>query len=274
MPTNLSRRVEGSAVNLAYCEIDEQRLIGRLVVNRPDVLNALNVDTAQAIQRAAAELSSRADLRCIVLQGRGRAFMAGSDLSAFAEDFDRAGDVVNALLDALEPVIHCFREHPAPVVASVQGAVAGAGLSLMAACDLVIAAEGTRFMLAYDKIAAPPDCGGSYFLPRAVGQRRANALMYLGESWDAQRAEQFGLINQVVAADRLADVTDAMAQKIANGPSRAYAQFKTLVSESRSDLQIQLDAEREAFVSATRTQDFKAGVSAFLSREAADFIGK
>lgn len=260
---------------LAYAEIDEDVLIGRLVVNRPEVLNALDVPTAQAISTAAGRLAQRQDLRCIELCGAGRAFMAGGDLSAFAENIDQADEVVHALLDALEPAILAIQTHSAPVIASVHGAVAGAGLSLMAACDLAIASSSTRFLLAYDQIGAPPDCGGSHFLPRLLGERRAAALMYLGETWNAAEAQAAGLVNKVVADDDLKKVTATMVASIASGPSGAFAQYKSLVRTGRSrSLEAQLAAEREAFCAATKTRDFKEGVLAFLARKKPSFLGK
>ncbi len=262
-------------MELATLAIDETRLIATITVNRPKVLNALDVATAEAMQAVAAKLDARPDLRCIILRGAGRAFMAGGDLAGFASDFATADNTVNQLLDALEPVIKTFQAHPAPVLASVHGAVAGAGISLMAAADLAIAATDTRFMLAYDKIGAPPDCGASYFLPRLLGERRAAALMYLGETWSAAEALQYGLVNKLVAANELETATAKLAEKIASGPSLAYSQYKNLVREGRDkNLQQQLKAERVAFCAATKTADFKAGVSAFIKREVAKFCGR
>ncbi|GAB3368844.1 2-(1,2-epoxy-1,2-dihydrophenyl)acetyl-CoA isomerase PaaG [Spongiibacter taiwanensis] len=260
---------------LAYVEIDEASLVGRLVVNRPHVLNALDVATAQAIRLAADQLNQRQDLRCIEFSGAGRAFMAGGDLSAFADDFAKADNVVHALLDALEPVIATFQTHSAPVIASVHGAVAGAGLSLLAACDLAVAGASTRFLLAYNQIAAPPDCGGSYFLPRLLGERKAAELMYLGENWNAQDAQAAGLINKVVADEELISVTADMVAKIAAGPTLAFTQYKKLVRNGRDrSLDAQLAAEREAFCAATKTADFREGVSAFLARRAPAFLAR
>jgi len=262
-------------MELATLEIDETRLIATMTVNRPAVLNALDVATAEAMQAVAAKLAARPDLRCIIVRGAGRAFMAGGDLAGFASDFDTADSTVKQLLDALEPVVMTFQHHPAPVLASVHGAVAGAGISLMAAADLSIAATETRFMLAYDKIGAPPDCGGSYFLPRLLGERRAAALMYLGETWSAEEALQYGLVNKLVSANDLQIETDKLAAKIAAGPTLAYSQYKKLVREGRTNsLQEQLHAERAAFCAATKTADFKIGVSAFIKREMAKFTGR
>lgn len=262
-------------MSLAICNIDEVARIASVTVNRPDKLNALDLDTAIALQGVMAKLEARQDLRCILIRGSGRAFLAGGDLEAMASDFDRAGDVVNGLLDEMDPVVMTIQHHAAPVLASVHGAVAGAGLSLMAACDIVIAAESTQFLLGYDKVGATPDCGGTYFLPRLLGERRAASLMYLGETWNAAQALRFGLINRVVADEELRDATDALAASIAEGPSLAFAKYKALVRQSRDNsLSEQLAEERAAFVAATGTDDFRAGVTAFLRREPGRFNGQ
>ena len=249
--------------------------IATLIINRPEVLNALDVPTARAIAAALAPLRDDASVRCIVLRGAGRAFVAGGDLARFAEDFDAAADVADELLDALHAAIGILHGHDAPVLASVHGAVAGAGLSLMAGCDLVIAAEGTRFLLAYDRVGAAPDSGGTYFLPRVLGPRRAAGFMFLGESWDAAAALAAGLINRVVPAAQLAAETEQLAAKLASGPTRAFGQYKALAAQShRNTLGEHLELERAAFKAATKTRDFREGVSAFLAKRPAQFRGE
>lgn len=262
-------------MSLAELRIDPERGIATVTVNRPQVLNAIDVPTARALLEAVRPLQNDPLVRCIVLRGSGRAFIAGGDLARFAEDFDRAAGVVDELLDALHPVIEILRGHDAPVLASVHGAVAGAGLSLMAACDLVVAAEGTRFLLAYDRIGASPDCGGTWFLPRLLGERRAAELMMLGETWDAETALRMGLVNRVVPAEGLEAMTESLAQRLASGPTRAYGAYKRLASQAYNrPLPIQLDLEREAFKAATRSADFRAGVQAFLGRGTPQFSGR
>ncbi|HSW12121.1 MAG TPA: enoyl-CoA hydratase-related protein [Solimonas sp.] len=262
-------------MSLAQLQFDAASGIARVTVNRPQVLNALDVPTARAIHDAIRPLRGDAAVRCIVLGGAGRAFIAGGDLARFAEDFGQAANVVDELLDALHPAIEILRNHDAPVLASVHGAVAGAGLSLMAACDLAVAAEGTRFLLAYDRIGAAPDCGGSWFLPRLLGERRAAELMLLGETWDVDTALRMGLVNRVVPADDLESTTQALAQRLAAGPTRAYGVYKRLSAQAYSrPLSQQLECEREAFKAATRTADFRASVTAFLSRTTPQFSGR
>ena len=261
-------------MELVTLQIDEETGVARIALNRPDVLNALNVPMARDFLNVAHRIEALPNLRCIVLRGEGRAFMAGGDLESFNADLEHADATVGALLDCIEPVLQVFASHSAPIVASVHGVVAGAGLSLLAACDLAIAAQGTKFLLAYDRIAAPPDCGGSYYLPRLLGERRAAALMYLSEEWDADAALRNGLVNRVVESAELAQATDEMARQVASGPTRAYGMFKNLVREARRNtLDAQLAAERKAFCEAATTADFSEGVTAFLKRRNPHFMG-
>lgn len=262
-------------MSLADRMLDEATGIVRITVNRPEVLNAIDVPTACAIRDAVLPLRGDAGVRCVILRGAGRAFVAGGDLARFAEDFDRAADVADDLLDPMHTVVETLRAIDAPVIAAVHGAVAGAGLSLMCACDLAIAAQGTRFLVAYDRVGAAPDCGGSYFLPRVLGLRRAAQFMFLSETLDADAALQAGLVNRVVPADQLAATADELARRIAAGPTRAYGQYKRLADRAfESELSAQLEAERHAFKAATKTADFREGVSAFLSKRSASFTGR
>ncbi len=262
-------------MSLAELSLDTASGIATITMKRPEVLNAIDVALARALHDAVLPLEGDDRIRCVVLRGAGRAFVAGGDLSGFAADFDAAGQVVDELLKSLHPVVETLRALDAPVIASVHGAVAGAGLSLMAACDLAIAASATRFLLAYDRIGASPDCSGTYFLPRLIGTRRAAQLMFLSETLDAEAALQAGLINRVVPADQLAAETDALARKVASGPTQAFGNYKRLVARSFDrSLSEQMEAERHAFKAATKTADFREGVSAFLARRPAQFTGK
>lgn len=260
---------------LADLSIDAATGIARVRIQRPEVLNAIDVPTARAIHDAVTPLKTRDDVRCVVLDGAGRAFVAGGDIARFAKDFDAAAEVVDALLDALDPVVETLNALDAPVIASVHGAVAGAGLSLMAACDLVIAAQDTRFLVAYDRVGAAPDCGGTWFLPRRIGFRQAMAFMLSGAPMHADKALAIGLVDKVVMPASLAMETDAEARRIAAGPTRAYGAFKRLMrSAGRQDLTAQLADERAAFRSATRSEDFREGASAFLAKRSPVFTGR
>jgi Enoyl-CoA hydratase/carnithine racemase len=261
-------------MSLAFTEIDESTKVATVTINRPEALNALDVATAQALNDAIMPLQDRPDLRCILVRGAGRAFMAGGDVAAFAQHLDAADVIINQLLDALNPVVAFLYHTPVPVLACVQGAVAGAGISLMAACDLIIAADNTKFLIAYDKIGAPPDCGGTHFLPRQLGEKRAAAFMLLGETWSAEEAQAYGLINRVVASEELDTECQKLLAKLASGPTKAYSAYKTLVREgAERTLVDNLESERQAFCAATKTGDFKRGVTAFVEKSKAVYQG-
>ena len=262
-------------MSLVESKLDASTGIVTLTINRPEVLNAIDVPLARALNSAVLALKNDARVRCVVIRGAGRAFVAGGDLSRFAEDFDRAADVTDELLDALHPVAETLRAIDAPVVAAVHGAVAGAGLSLMCSCDLAIAAQGTRFLMAYDRVGAAPDFGGTYFLPRVLGLRRAAQFLFLSETLDTEAALAVGMVNRVVPADQLDAAVDEIAHKIASGPTRAYGQYKRLADRSfERKLHDQLEAERAAFNDATRTEDFREGVGAFLAKRTPTFKGR
>lgn len=256
-------------------EIDSASGIAHITLNRPEVLNAIDVPTARALLDAASTLKADGSVRCVVVRGAGRAFAAGGDMARFADDFSQAAHLADELLDALNPAVEILREIDAPVVASVQGAVAGAGLSLMASCDLIIAAQGTRFLTAYDKVGAIPDWGGTYFLPRLIGLRRTSQFFFLGEVMDAAEALAAGLVNKVVPAEQLAAATDEVARKIASGPTVAFGHYKRLATRTFGNgLHEHLEAERAAFKTLTRTGDFREGVTAFLAKRPPDFSGR
>jgi len=245
--------------------------IVRLQFNRPEVLNALDRASAQAFAHACRDIASDHSVRAVIVSGAGRAFMAGGDLAELRAD--PTGAAV-ALIGPMHEAIVLLAEMRAPVIASLRGVVAGAGLSLALACDFAIAAEGTRFTLAYVNIGASCDLSGSWSLPRLVGLRKALEIALLGERFDAAEALRLGLVNRVVAEAELEAQTLALAQRLAGGPAQSIAQLKRLLRISfEHDLRGQLDAERAAFLSCASTADFAEGVDAFIAKRTPRFGG-
>lgn len=245
--------------------------IARIVFNRPEVLNAIDIATAQAFRDAVLRVTAIQDLRCIAISGAGRAFVAGGDVASFQAEPEK---VVDALLQALHPAVLALRACPAPVLAVVQGAAAGAGLSLALAADYLLAGDKARFVIAYDRIGAPPDCGGTWFLPRKLGRGRAFAMMLLGPVLDASGALAAGIVSEVVPQEELEARADALARKIASGPTSAYGHFKRLVDDAfATPLSQHLENERAAFLDCAKTADFREGVSAFLAKREPEFKG-
>ena len=244
----------------------------RLELNRPDALNALDVPMARALAQAAGELAADASVRCVLLQGAGRGFCAGGDLHAMRAD---PVPVAGALIEALHAAIVSLCEMRAPVLASVHGVVAGAGMSLLLACDLGIAAEGTRFSLAYANIGASCDGSSSWSLPRVVGLRKALEIALLGDTFDAAEALRLGLVNRVVAAAEFAVQARDLAQRLADGPTQAYGEIKRLLRDSQhTGLHAQLQAEAAAFLRSAASADFQAGLDAIVAKRAPLFIGR
>ena len=242
-----------------------------LRLNRPEALNALDVPMACALAQAARELVVDPDVRAVLLSGTGRVFCSGGDLLQMRTE---QTSTTRDLIEALHEAILLLNNLRAPVLASVHGVVAGAGMSLMMACDLAIAAAGTRFNLAYVNVGASCDGSSSWSLPRIVGLRKAFEIALLGETLDSSEALRIGLLNRVVAADELEASSRALALRLANGPTHALGEIKRLLrSSQQTSLADQLDAESAAFLRCTDTTDFRGAVGAFFAKRSAEFTG-
>jgi 2-(1,2-epoxy-1,2-dihydrophenyl)acetyl-CoA isomerase len=267
-----SAQHEGTPVSAAPLLVQREGALVRLTLNRPDALNALDVPMARALALAAGELAADQGVRCVVLQGSGRGFCAGGDLLKMKAD---PVPVAGELIEALHAAIASLCTMRAPLLASVHGVVAGAGMSLLLACDLAIAAEGTRFNLAYVNIGASCDASSSWSLPRVVGLRKALEIAMLGETLEAAEALRLGLVNRVVPAGELEAQTGALAQRLAEGPTQALGEVKRLLRDSlQTGLREQLDAEAAAFLRCAATRDFEAGLEAFVAKRAPHYVGR
>ncbi len=252
--------------------VDRDGDVVHLHLNRPEALNALDVPLARALAQAARELCADPQVRAVVLSGVGRAFCAGGDLAQMQAD---PVPVARELIEALHEAIVHLNALRSPVLASVHGVVAGAGVSLLLVCDLAIAAEGTRFNLAYVNVGASCDGGSSWSLPRVVGLRKAFEIALLGETLDAAEALRLGLVNRVVPVAELEAQTRRLAQQLASGPTRALGEMKQLLRGSQqASLREQLDAEAAAFLRCAATQDFNDALSAFIGKRPARFAGR
>ncbi|MES2991692.1 MAG: enoyl-CoA hydratase-related protein [Pseudomonadota bacterium] len=252
--------------------VSREGALVRLTLNRPDALNALDTATAVALLDACRALQGDPGVRAVLLAGNGRAFAAGGDLAQMRSD---PVGVAEALITPLHAALAILAQIDAPVVAALHGVVAGAGVSLACAADLAIAAEGTKFNLAYVNVGTSCDLGSTWSLPRLVGLRRALEIALLGDTFDAAHALQIGLVNRVVAPDELAAAADALALRLAKGPTLAIGRMKRLMRTSfERDLAGQLDAERSAFLQSAATPDFREGLAAFLDKRPATFTGR
>jgi 2-(1,2-epoxy-1,2-dihydrophenyl)acetyl-CoA isomerase len=255
---------------------DLQENVAVITFNRPEALNALSLqltlDLRAAIEKAVAE-----NARAVVLTGEGRAFCSGGDLREMETMWQKEGRIEAFLeepLRALHDVILLIRETPIPFVAAVQGVCAGAGTNFALACDIVLAADTAVFNEAFVRIGLSPDCGGSFFLPRVIGEKLAAELFMTGESVSAERAAQFGMINRVTTTDGLMTEALLMARKLAAAPTGSIGRIKRMLNASfANDLRAQLDLEHEMQIESGKANDFKEGVQAFFEKRQPNFTG-
>lgn len=251
--------------------------VATITMNRPEALNALSLQLAKDL-RAAVERAIADEARAVVLTGSGRAFCSGGDLREMKSMGEREGNIeafLDSPLKALHDVILLIRETPVPFIAAVNGVCAGAGTNFALACDMVIAAEDASFNEAFVRIGLSPDCGGTFFLPRAVGEKIAMELFLTGGTVDAKRAAEIGMINRVVPASDLLNETTKLATLLAAGPTGSYGRIKRMLNATfANDLKRQLDLEAEYQLESGHADDFKEGVAAFFEKRRANFQGR
>jgi 2-(1,2-epoxy-1,2-dihydrophenyl)acetyl-CoA isomerase len=243
-----------------------------VTIARPERLNALSGQTVDEL-RAAVEAVAASDARCLLLTGEGRAFSSGADL---AGDGGGLPDDAGAELEEhFNPLVEALFGLDIPVVAAVRGPAAGAGCSLALAADIVIAGRSAYFLQAFVNIGLIPDAGATWLLPRLAGRARAMEMMLLGERVPAEQALDWGLISRVVEDEELDEEAVALASRLANGPTVALGLVRKLAREAgERSLSEALGAEREAQRTAGESDDFKAGVIAFLAKRQPRFQGR
>jgi 2-(1,2-epoxy-1,2-dihydrophenyl)acetyl-CoA isomerase len=245
-----------------------------IAMNRTDRLNAMNQELIEGLQVSLASAHSER-VRAVLLRAEGRGFSVGGDIKMFAESLEQTGGVPAEMPDALHDVIERVCDLPKPVLALVHGACAGAGMSLMMACDLAIAADDAKFALAYTGIGISPDGSSTFFLPRIVGWKKATEIFMTAGRMTAAEVHELGLVNRVVAPDQLLDVGRTYAKMLAAGPTQAYGRLKSLLRASYGNsLHDQLALETQHLVETSKTEDFKGGVTSFLAKQVPTFQGK
>ncbi|MBI4967011.1 MAG: 2-(1,2-epoxy-1,2-dihydrophenyl)acetyl-CoA isomerase [Rhodospirillales bacterium] len=255
-----------------------ERGVATLTLNRPDRLNsftvAMHTDLLDVIAQLAAPDS---EARVLLITGAGRGFCAGQDLSEdAAQPGPDAGDRLSQVIDRYyNRVVRGLRALPQPIVVAVNGVAAGAGSSFALVGDIVLAARSASFVQAFVKIGATPDTGGSWFLPRRVGEARARALMLLGDKLSADQAAEWGLIWKAVEDDRLLAEAMAVARRLADGPAVAQRLIKTMLdAQATNSLDEQLDLERDCQRIAAASADFSEAVEAFAAKRPPKFQGR
>ncbi len=245
-------------------------------LNRPEALNAWNAQFGEDLLAALRGAAGDESVRAVVITGGGRAFSSGADLKDISTDTTPDGrpDVYKTLTERYHPIMHAIREMPKPVIAAVNGPAVGIGCSLALCCDLIVAAEGAYFLLAFVNIGLVPDGGSSLFLPTRIGFARASELSMLGERLPAAKALEWGLINRVVPDDRLAEEAAALAARMAAGPTRSYAGAKRQLNNwlyTRMGEQLELEAKIQQEMAGS--DDFVEGAMAFMQKRAPQFKG-
>ena len=248
--------------------------IATIALNRPHVMNAMDGEMMRQLRPAAEAVEKDPAVRAVVLRGEGPAFMAGGDIAVFHRHLAELPELIVTWGREMHAAFAALRRMGKPVLASVHGAVAGAGFSLLCAADLAIAAADTRFTLAYANIGASPDGGSTHFLPRLVGYKTAMEMIMLPDHFDAETARMHGLVNWVVAGGKLAEETARIARRLADGPTGAYAEAKRLINQSfTTPIETQMEEELQAFSRCARGDDLKEGVTAFVEKRKPVFKG-
>lgn len=249
--------------------------VATITLNRPDAFNALNLALGRDLFHASIEVDEDPEVRCVVVTGTGKAFCAGGDVKDFVDNLPRVGALVKELTTYLHGAVSRFCRTDKPVLMAVNGVAAGGGLSLALSGDLVMATESARFTMAYSKIAATPDGSSSYFLPRLIGLRRTMELYFTNRVLTAREAFEWGLVTRVVPDTEFKAAVAALAREMAQGPSKAYGGAKRLFHESTwTSLETQMELEAQAIANSGRTEDFRAGVTAFAEKKSPVFRGR
>jgi 2-(1,2-epoxy-1,2-dihydrophenyl)acetyl-CoA isomerase len=246
--------------------------VATITLNRPDQMNALNGELLDALLDAGEEVAGDPDVRCVVVTGAGRAFSAGGDLGAIQSD----GLVSDpARLERQEQISRLVHEMPKPTVAAINGAAAGAGLSIALACDFRIAGQHAKLTTAFANVGFSGDFGGTWTMQRLVGPAKARELYLLADVITADEALSIGLVNRVVAPREFDDEVRLFGQRLASGPTAAYARIKANLNFGAThSLAETLALEATNMVDSTATEDNREGIAAFLEKRDARFRGR
>ena len=246
--------------------------IARITLNRPDRLNSFTVQMHEELRDALANLG---EARVVVLTGAGRGFCAGQDLNDRAVAPGQTVDLGDTVDQCWNPLIRTLTSLPQPIIARVNGVAAGAGANIALACDIVVAAKSAKFIQSFSAIGLIPDSGGTWALPRLVGQARALGLALTGEPLPAEKAADWGMIWKAVDDDALDGEVDALANKLASLPPLGLAAIKEMIRSSwQHNLDEELDLQRDAMRRLGFTDDYREGVAAFLEKREAKFTGQ
>lgn len=253
--------------------LEKENGIATIIMNRTKVLNTLHPDLIKEFVVALKDVKEDDEIKVVVLTGAGKAFCAGGDLP-YIESIDNSIDG-RAYIKMAGNIITGITKMEKPVIAMVNGVAAGAGFNIALACDIIYCSKSARFAQSFSKVGLVPDCGGSYFLQRAVGSYKAKELMFTAELISSETAYELGFINKVVDADELKEKTYQFAEKLVKAAPIPLAFIKTSINQSeRLTLEDALEVETDKQSFCLQTQDNKEGVKAFKEKRAPIFSGK
>ncbi len=260
----------------ATFKFDVREGVAHITLNRPEAANALNLEMVQELLRAVLRCDEEPAVRTVVVAGAGDTFCVGGDLKGFAEQAEEQLPLhLKEITTYLHAAVSRMARMEAPVVAAVHGAAAGAGLSLACACDLVVAAESARFVMAYTNAGLTPDGSSTYYLPRLVGFKRAMELTLTNRRLSAQEAMEWGIVSRVVPDEDLAEEATSLASRLAAGATKALGASKRLLHSGWSEtLETQMEHEARTIAEMARTADSREGIAAFVEKRPAEFTGQ
>jgi len=249
--------------------------VTRIQLNRPEAMNSINLDMAKELLQAVLYCSEEPTIRAVLITGTGDVFCAGGDVKAFASKGKNLPNYTREVITYLHAAVSGLVRINAPVIVAVNGTTAGAGIGLVGAGDIVMAAESARFVIAYTKIGLTPDAGTSYFLPRLVGLRRALELTLTNRELSAREALDIGLVNHVVPDAELPSAAEALTSKLAAGATRAIGMSKRLLHYSWNEtLETQMEQESQSIADIVRTLDAQEAIKAFVEKREPKFTGR
>jgi 2-(1,2-epoxy-1,2-dihydrophenyl)acetyl-CoA isomerase len=248
--------------------------VATITINRPDSANAMSPQMAVDLSEVAIVCDDDPAVRAVVITGAGKMFCAGGDLGVFAEAGDGAKSLIKKMAGDLHMGLSRLARANAPVIAAVNGTAAGAGMSLVMACDLAVAAESAVFTMAYTRAGLVPDGSSTFYMPRKIGDRRARELMLTNRLLKAEEALDWGIVNQVVADEAVLATATALARELASGPTLAFGAVKTLLNGTFDQtLESQMELEARAIAEASVSADGREGIRAFIEKRKPEFKG-
>jgi 2-(1,2-epoxy-1,2-dihydrophenyl)acetyl-CoA isomerase len=264
-----------AAEEYSTLKFDARHGAAHITLNRQEAANALNLEISQDLLRAVLRCDEDPAIRAVLISGEGPAFCVGGDLKSFSDQGEQLPRHLKEATTYLHAAVSRLARMDAPVVAAVHGTAAGAGMSLACACDLVVAAESARFVMAYTNAGLTPDGSSTYYLPRLVGLKRAMELTLTNRELSAQEALEWGIVTRVVADDSLLEEAGSLASQLASGATKALGASKWLLHSGYTEtLETQMEHEAQAIAEMARTTDGREGISAFLEKREAEFTGQ